>query len=150
MSVRMIRPAEAYREGALQSVGNAAQMYIRQFNFPGNDVDEKDMLLTRDHDHLLLHDIDRVETCIEEHTGNTDYYLGGWVRSTTDEKIIGFLIDVLSADIHVNWTGYRILGSVGGNGYPVWTLQLFAKHPESKTEVFTGPNAPNVLPGRRY
>jgi hypothetical protein len=38
-----------------------------------------------------------------------------------------------------------LLGSVNhGSGYPVWSLQLFAKHPDSKTVVYTGEKAPNV------
>lgn len=58
---------------------------------------------------------------------------------------------MLKADKTIAWSGYRVLGTVNrGNGYPVWTLEIFAKGPDSDTEVYTGQVAPNVLSGPRY
>ena len=36
------------------------------------------------------------------------------------------------------------------NGYPVYTLELFAKHPTSRTLLYNTENAPNLIRGSRY
>ena len=49
------------------------------------------------------------------------------------------------------WSGVRVTGSVNrSNGYPVFCIELFAKHPDSDTKVYSGQAAPNVLKGSRY
>ena len=119
-------------------------MLLRQENFP-HTYENKDIVLMVDHDRLLDHNSRRVSTCFQKHTGIGECGLEDWIRRASTEACINFLKDVLEADASRNWTGFRVLGSVHrGNGYPVWTLCLFAKHPESKTEVYSGQDAPNV------
>jgi len=144
-----VQSAEPYRYGELGSLGRASGMLIRQFQFPSKYSPE-DKFISADGDRCLQWDHDHARRCFTEHTGKGELGLGDWVGRATDEQMITFIVDLLKADASVEWTGYRVLGTVNrSNGFPVWTLQLFAKHPDSDTEVFTGPGAPNVLKGPR-
>jgi hypothetical protein len=145
-----VYPATPYEYGQLGSLGNAAYMLLRQFQFP-DTFSGKDKLASADHDRCMQWDHNHASRCFKEHTGTGELGLEGWLQRATDEQVIQFLVDILKAESNVVWTGYRIMGSVHrGNGYPVWSLSLFAKHPESDTVVYTGANAPNVQPKRRY
>jgi len=144
-------PAEPYRHGAMGSLGDASYMLLRQFNFPDTYAPALDKHITADHDRCMSWDYKHVSRCFEKHTGTGELGLQDWLRRATDENVLAFLSDILKADTGVVWTGYRIMGTVHrGNGYPVWTLELFAKHPKSKTKVYTGSNAPNVLSHPRH
>lgn len=145
-----VYPAEQRRSGAMGSLGNASCMYLRQFKFP-HTYDAREKKMQTDHDHLMQCDHERTHECFKRHTGTGELALQGWLDKAKDEQVLAFLVDVLQADTSVAWTGYRVMGTVHrGNGFPVYTLELFAKHPESDTVVYTGPNAPNILPGTRY
>lgn len=137
--------AEPYRSRAMGSLGNASCMLLRQFNFPDTCSISLDKILTGDSDRL-----NRVQEYLKEHIGQTKQISEFWFRNSDDEAIMELLIDLLEADTKVAWTGYRVMGSVGVNGHDIWTFQLFAKHPQSDTVVYTGDVAPNVLPGRRW
>jgi len=142
--------AEPYQYGEMGSLGKASGMLIRQFHFPFEYTDNMDQLLHADHDRLYQQDYKRASECIKKHTGTGELGLGSWAMGATDDEILAFLKEILEADQDVNWTGFRILGTVHrSNGGPVWSLQLFAKSPDTDTEVFSGQNAPNVLSGPR-
>lgn len=120
-------------------------MYLRQYQFPDTFDGQLDKHMTADSDRVFSWDYHHARRCFQQHTGTGELGLEAWIKSTTDEKAMEFLKDILKADTSVQWTGYRVMGSVHqGNGYPVWTLELFAKHPDSHTEVYTGGNAPNI------
>jgi hypothetical protein len=120
-------------------------MLLKQYQFP-HTYDPRDKLAAADSDRCFQSDYDHARRCFQQHTGTGEMGLEYWLKSANDEQVIAFLKDILKADASIEWTGYRILGSVHrGNGYAVWTLELFAKHPESSTEVYTGAEAPNVL-----
>ena len=61
------------------------------------------------------------------------------------EEIMAFLIDILKADKKVEWTGFRISGSVNvSNGYPIYHFALFSKGQDSTTQVYSGHSADNI------
>lgn len=142
---RQVYPASQYKAANMGSFGKASGMFIRQFNFPDIYDDELDSYEVRDHDRIMQSESEHANTCFKKHTGKGEFGFEGWALNAYDAKILIFLKDIMRADKAINWTGYRIRGTVNvGNGYPVWTLELFAKHPDSKTIVYTGDKAPNV------
>jgi hypothetical protein len=146
---REVMKAEPFSFGELGSLGRANGMLIRQYQFP-LQYESLDVLTSADHDRCRHWDHRHTERCFKEHTGTGDMGLAGWAGRAEPSKILAFVKDILKADPKTVWTGFRILGTINrSNGYPVWTLQLFAKHPHSITKVFSNSDAPNVLPGRR-
>jgi hypothetical protein len=144
-----VYPAEPYEYGRMGTFGKASNMLIKQYCFP-DTYDEKDQILRADHDRCKQWDYEHATGCIKKHTGWGEMGIGGWVEKSNHEKVFAFLKDILKADEKVAWTGYRVTGSVNrSNGYPVFSLELFSKHPESDTKVYSGVTAPNVLPGPR-
>lgn len=100
-----------------------------------------------DHDRILQHRGSEAMECFERHTGTGDMGFQGWLKrkEVTDRMVIDFLIKLTELATDVQWTGYRITSTVHqGEGFPIWQIELFAKHPDTSTEVFTGPHAPNV------
>lgn len=143
--------AEAYRSNAMGSFGDASYMLIRQHQFPYDYDPDKDKMIGRDHDRIMQQQFEHGIRCFQKHIGTGDMGLESWLQRATPEQVLDFLKDILNADASVEWTGFRILGSVHrGNGYPVWTLELFAKHPETSTKVFNTENATNLIHGSRY
>ncbi len=145
--------AEAYRYGAMGSLGDASYMLLRQHQFPDMFDASLDQMTGWDHDRIMQQQYEHGTRCFKEHIGTGEMGLEYWLKKkeATPEAVIAFLVDILKADRNIKWTGFRIVGSVHrGNGYPVWTLQLFAKHPESATVVYNTENAPNLIRGSRY
>ena len=137
--------AEAYRYGAMGSLGNATYMLLRQWNFPNEYEQGKDIHVAADSDRLVSWNYKRTQECFEKHTLTRELGFEQWLEKASEEQVMSFLKDFLEADTKVQWTGFRVLGTVHrGNGYPVYTMELFAKHPSTKTEVYTGREAPNV------
>lgn len=145
-----VYPAEPYRICALGARGNAVEMLIRQYKFP-DTYSSKDVLLSTFSDHLLG-DFEHADRCFREHTSTSlsGFGIEDWALHAAHKRIFAFLIDAFRADQSVNWTGYRICGSVHEvNGHAIFHLELFAKHPQSDTRIYTGANAPNVLSSPR-
>jgi len=140
-----VYPALPYAPCCLGSLDRTAYMLLRQYCFPDIFNNQLDRHMIADSDRIFSWDYDHARRCFKQYTGTGELGLESWIRSVSDEKAMEFLKDILKADVRVQWTGYRVMGSVHqGNGYPVWTLELFAKHPDSGTEVYSGENAPNV------
>lgn len=139
--------AKAYRPHSLGSLDRTSYMYLRQFQFP-DTYDGRDKHATADSDRCFMWDHEHARRCFQQHTGTGELGFESWVNRATDKRIMAFLLDILKADSGVKWTGFRVMGSVHrGNGYPVWTLELFAKHPDSDTPVYSDEDAPNVEKG---
>ena len=134
------------------SLGNASYMLLRQYKFPHIYSDHLDKLTDNDHDRCFDQDFEHATKCLKQHTGKTGKYaIGDWIEKASDRQIIAFLTDILKVGKEATkWTGYRIMVTITPSGGSVWTLQLFAKNPNSKTIVYTGEKAPNILPGRRH
>lgn len=143
--------AEAPRSGALGSRGNASCMLVTQHQFP-HDFDENlDLLIARSHDRIRDQDLCRFEQCLQRHIGQRgELGLEHWFSRASTDKVFAFLVDMLEDEGNTQWTGYRVLGSVNGSGHAVYTLTLFAKHPNSSTEVFDTLTAPHLFPGSRW
>mgnify|MGYP000718113579 FL=1 len=141
--------AEAYRDGAIDSHGDASCMLIRQYQFPNAFEPTLDIMISQNHDRIMQQDCDRGIRCFEQHTGTSELGFKNWVMRVESSKVITFLIDMLKADISTTWTGFRVLGTVNrSTSYPVWYLQLFAKHPNSETIVYNTENAPKFPQGK--
>lgn len=144
--LRQVYPANPYIPGNLSSLGKANMMLLKQFQFPDYYEEGKDVFMRQDHDRCLVADYNHTERCFQDYTGakSNSYTFEFWVLDANDQELLNFLKDVLKADKKVNWTGYRVLGTCDGRGDAIWSLELFAKHPDSKTLVFSGQNAPNI------
>lgn len=133
--MQSVYPAESYRFGAMSSLGNASYMLIRQHDFPAAYNPEMDTMIGWDHDRIMSHDYEHARRCFDQHLKTGELSLESWALQASPAEIIAFLQDILKADTKVAWTGFRILGTVNrSNGFPVWTFQLFAKHPESEKQ----------------
>jgi len=150
--MRRVYPAEAHRFGAMRSsFGDASGMLIAQHQFPVQFDQERDKLEELDHDLILNRDREHAIRCLTEYTGTGDLGIGEWIRRSPPESVLAFLQDILKADQTVTWTGFRVLGTVHRTTrQALWTLEIFAKHPESKTPVFNTANAPCLIQGSRH
>ena len=129
--------------GSMSSMGNASYMLIRQFQFPFK-YKEIEKIIGQDSDQSISFDYNHAKSCLKRHTGGFEGFLEIWFSKANDTEIISFIKEFIKADKSINWTGYRILGSVDPRGYPVWTLDLFSKNPKSNTKVYSNFDAPNV------
>ncbi len=149
--MRQIVPAVRYYPGCLSSTrGSSVPCLIRQFQFPDWYENDEETLCA-DHDHLRGDPA--TEGCFERHTHTGEQGLSEWLRrtTTTEDQVFAFLREILQADPRINWTGYRVMGGVHtGNGAAIWSMTLFAKRPDSRTKVYTGENAPNVIERREH
>lgn len=140
--------SKASLTGDMGSLGRASNKLIKQFNFPfryGND----EQLIQADHDRMYEWDYQHTTDAFRRHMTTGGMGLPCWVQQhATDAQVIALLKDLFKTDEHypdVVWTGYRITGTVNrSNGFPVYSLWLFAKRKESKTKVYSGERAPNV------
>ena len=136
--------ARKFQPNQMFSLGNASYMIIRQYNFP-NTYEDNENHMTRDSDRVFQQKYEHAMECVKKHTRSSgNLYLDSWLEKAKDTEVIEFIKEFLNADQNVQWTGFRILGSVGGNGSNIYTLELFAKSPDSTTEVYSGREAPNV------
>lgn len=134
-----------YNSGLLKSGRGFTAMFVRQFNFPSTFGADSDMYESADNDVLREKDCERHNVCFAKHTGTGELGFSNWVEESSDELVLNFIKDILEVDANLNWTGYRILVSRSlSNGYIIWTFEIFLKHPESNTMVFTGDGAPNI------
>lgn len=136
--------------GTLDSFGNAENKLIRQLGFP--DVyDDRDTLLGEYHDRVTLWDSKHSDRCFREHTKTGAGGFGEWAANAKKTALIAFARDLLKADPNVKWTGCRVLATVDRScGKVNWMVELFAKHPDTKTKCYSGINAPNVENGFRF
>lgn len=138
---------KAVLRGDMGSLGRASNKLIRQFKFPYEyDADEE--MIQADHDRMLQWDYDHADAAFSNHMGTGELGLAQWTKSAGSEQVLALLKDLFKVDENhpgVKWTGYRITGTVNrSNGYPVYSLWLFAKKRGSETKVYSGSCAPNV------
>jgi len=114
-------------------------MLLRQHQFP-REYHDSEIHVIADSDRLMMHDFDHAQKCYKKHTGTGERNLENWLMETKPDadKIFKFLKDILRADKKIIWTGFRIMGGVHrGDGYVVWTFDLFAKDPNLDTVVYS-------------
>lgn len=144
MNQRQVYPASPYTPCNLGSFGKADCMLIKQFQFPDTYDADLDQSLKADHDRCYSVNFEHASNCFKKHVSSGEIGFESWALRASNENIFNFLKDILQADPKFIWTGYRIMGSVSGTGHAVYSLALFAKHPDSDTLVYTGENAPNM------
>jgi hypothetical protein len=129
--MKTLQASGPYRPYNLGSLDRTQLMLIRQYQFPWEYADNEPLISVY-HDRL---------DWVEELGGLSEQR----ILEATDEENLRFLVTLLKADPEVAWTGYRVLGSVNlSNGYPVYSLEVFARDPNGSTPVYTGGTAPNV------
>jgi hypothetical protein len=138
--------AAPYRSHELGSLGLASNMYIRQFQFP-HTYSEADQYTQIDLDRIFLDPYTR--SVFEKYGVRGERSFPGWVRGAWDKDVLAFLSELVphftNSEPLGQWTGYRVMGTVNpSNGYLVCHLELFSKHDQSETPVYTGQRAPNV------
>ncbi len=137
--------AEPYNSNDIGSLGKATHMLIRQYEFPDTYVRNKDQVTGADHDRLLMEDYTRFHEITAKHEVKDS--IGGWIRKVKPEVALAFIVEMLSGIVtqEQGWTGFRVLATTNRmNGNTVYTLELFKKHPDTGTKVYTGEDAPNV------
>ena len=140
-----VTKAQPYDPSRMGSLGDAAHMLIRQCLFPLEyDADER--FTSADSDRLLSWDYERFRRVLKEHLGTGECGIADWARATGNADVMSFIIDALNArKKNIKWTGYRIVYTVHrANGFPICSLQLFAKRKGSDTKVYSEGDAPNV------
>ena len=149
--MKTVQSAEKHDMSRRGSTGNASYMLICQYQFPHTYADN-DILIHIDDDHLENHDRKRFEDCLEKWIGcRGSGGLGDAIREMSPQEALAFLVELLDEDPEVQYTGYRVLVTTHrAQGYPVWSLEIFSKHPDSRTQVYDTENAPHLIPGSRY
>lgn len=137
-----VKIAQKYRSGAMFSLGNASYMLLSQDNFPLYFDDRKEEICSHDLDRLQIHNENHVKKVLSKYNFE-EHSLEYNIRDTKPEILFYFVCKMLKQK-RKDWTGYRILGTVGGNGHNHFTFQLFKKDPLTDTEVYSGDEAPNV------
>lgn len=151
MAKNRVMTAQPYCFGAMGSLGDASGMLLRQWRFP-DTYNEKETVWSSDHDRIISWDYDHWGECVsrvKDKMGKSG--LQSWWQNGRPTHILAFVVDALKANekdtewADTKWTGFRILGTVNrSNGYPVYSLQLFAKDNKAHTKVYSDANAPNV------
>ncbi|MDP3766785.1 MAG: hypothetical protein Q8S13_02110, partial [Dehalococcoidia bacterium] len=103
-----------------------------------------------DSDRAFSWDYAHARRCFQEHTGYGELAFDAWAARANKAALLAFAVDLMREDPR-GWTGVRVLGTVHrGNGFPVWSVQVFARDPQGSTLVYSGPDAPNVrVPDRK-
>lgn len=143
--MRTVLLAEPHRWGALHSFGDAEYMLMSQHDFP-HTYEAHEQMVSADSDRLFSWDHDHSSAVHQKYRGVMgDQGLESWLSGGSTQEIMAFVKEILKADPTIEWTGYRVLGTVNrSNGYTIWSYQLFAKDPQSKTQVYSNSVAPNV------
>ncbi len=139
-----VEEAQSYHPGGMDAVERAKNMLFSQWMFPLSFDPNLDLLVSKTHAEVLQQSRTHALEVMRKYQGMDGPGIGLWAQRTDTFKVLSFVKEMLKANPDVLWTGYRILGSTGEGvaRLPHWTLQLFAKHPESDTEVYCKHNAP--------
>lgn len=138
-----VYPAVPYEVNWLHSGTRVNNMLLKQYQFPDTYDEKLDKVLVVDHEKVLYQDYSRAQNCFLAHTGGKDVLFHKWLKGRSDSGIISFLIDYMRPSDVESWNGYRVLARLI-SGRPAWTFELFSKHPNSSTEVYSDLIAPNV------
>lgn len=139
---------KANAQGDMSSLGNATYKLFRQHNFPYKYDDEVDTLTGWDHDRCFQNDYEHARAACSRHLKIGEMFIPQFVENSDPDKVIAFFVDILKAKKNYSdtkWTGFRLMGTINvSNGFPVYTMELFAKGKDSKTKVYSDSYAPNV------
>ena len=145
-----VHRATPYVPMNMGSFGKANYMLFRQHKFPHTYMLNLDQVTAADSDRCRMWDFEHARAADARRKERYGKSVGfhQWIQNASIEQVMAFLKDILKVEKNhpgVKWTGFRICGTVNrATGYPVYHYNLFAKHPETKTKVYSGANAPNV------
>lgn len=134
--------AVPYDDRKLSGLGDAKNMLVKQFQFPLIYEYGKDKIHSKYLDRLRQLDLKNTLYCLQKYN-LPQIGLENNLRKMDDQKILDFLCKIMKVE-RSDFTGYRILVEVAGGGFLYYSFQLFSKHPDTDTEVFSGEHAPNV------
>lgn len=129
--LKSVSPAEPFNYKAIGSFGNANNMLLRQYKFPTQYTVE-DCLEIADHDRLLSWDHDNFRAACDKYVKSGELEIHRFAFTAKPESIMDFLKEALKVkktNPNEIWTGFRITVTTNrSNGYPVFTLALFANN----------------------
>lgn len=135
--------AQPYRENALGYFGSVDRMLLRQYRFPHKySKAEKFISIDSDQADGWNHEYFGRIFGKSDIAGQTFEF---WLRRESQEKLMVFLKKITRADLTIDWTGFRVMARIDFNGGIIFTVQLFARNPDTSTRVYTGEDAPNVV-----
>jgi hypothetical protein len=134
--------AQPYNCTAMGTFGNASGMLIKQFKFPLTFESEKDKINVAFLDRIEGWRMEEAQNCLKKY-GLAGHGIHFTIREMSDQKVFDFVCEIMQVE-RSSYTGFRILGGVQNSGHPWFCFQLFAKHPDTDTQVFSGDDAPNV------
>lgn len=124
------------------SYGKANTMLISQHQFPWDYDYHKDKIASAYLDRMREWDSAHITKCLQKYRFDMTY-LDSQIRVEESEQLFKFICELMKED-RKKWSGYRVTGNVGGDGHAYYHFQLFYKHPESTTMVYSGDKAPNI------
>jgi len=142
MNEFFVNMAEPYKPNNMGSSGKAKFMLIAQNNFPLSYDGDKDKIISAYLDRIQGYDKLHISDCFKKFNFNERSF-ESYFKEKSPKVVLSFICELLHQDCNI-YTGYRITGMVGGNSYPYYLFELFSKHPETDTEVYSGHNAPNI------
>lgn len=137
-----IRLANPYQLGQMGTFGKAKEMLLKQYQFPAFFEQHKDEIASDYLDRIQVQYPEDSKKCLKKF-GLEGGQIEVKLRIMEDNNILDFLCEIMKVE-REKYTGYRIIGDVGDNGRDYYCFQLFYKHPDTDTEVFSGEHAPNV------
>lgn len=140
-----VQPAMPYRPHALP---HGKRMLVRQMKFPETYSDQEPML-SRSSDQLDPIQMQRVFAQFIGVSGNNlahNAHVVSWFRTAAHIRVKMLIEELLDPEVPIFWSGYRVTATVGDVGEAIWHFELFSKRDETQTMIYTGDNAPNVLP----
>lgn len=148
--MRRVLPCNLF--GELTSFGKGERVLMRMYRFPDHYDEEHDKVSTADSDRLRRWNFEAFREIIPRHCGpRVNEGFGYWVVGKPHKKVLDLLSELFKtcggseAPEGQHWTGYRVSGTVNrSSGYVVWHVELFSRHPETHTKVFSGKSGPNV------
>ena len=143
MSYYTFALVQSYKNFELSVYGKAKNMLIRQSDFPLKMDHKTDKCTSYYLDRALGWDYDHTTSCLKKHLV-TEYNVAERFREMKNEDLFNLLCSINKSERN-DWTGYRVIAGVGGSGNPFFCIHLFCKGKNSKTIVYSGDQAPNVL-----
>ena len=143
MSKHTVMKANPYYFNCLGSLSKGEGVLLRQHEFPNDYDSSTDKFTGADHDRLFQWDYDHSRDACKNAFNTGEMYIQQFALTSSPASIMSFLKDILKADPSIEWTGFRILGTVNrSNGYPVFSLALFSN--QSGCITYSNDSAPNV------
>lgn len=130
-----------HRPEVLAKGGCTANMRVCQFEFP-NEYADNEVLIWMTSDQIWQLAERNTSRVYSHYAIGEEKDLEYFARTARHEEVFNFLKSVMlpfyTELLTVEWTGYRILGTVSTcAGPPAWRFELFARDPRGTTRTYT-------------